>query len=94
MIGLCLDLNSDDERLTRTGEAVGPRDYIAPELEGGRAEGLSLPVAAIRLGNCCTTSWIAERYRVNATANRVTTFWGRARSLRFTLPMICWTGLS
>jgi serine/threonine protein kinase len=38
--GLCLDLNSDDERLTRTSEAVGPRDYIAPELEGGRAEDL------------------------------------------------------
>jgi eukaryotic-like serine/threonine-protein kinase len=38
--GLCLDLNSDDERLTRTSEAVGPRDYIAPEPAGGRAENL------------------------------------------------------
>jgi hypothetical protein len=32
---LCLDLNSDDERLTRTSEAVGPRDFLAPELGSG-----------------------------------------------------------
>jgi len=36
--GLCLDLNDTDQRQTLTGEAVGPRDYIAPELEGGRLE--------------------------------------------------------
>ena len=36
--GLCLDLSELDHRNTETGEAVGPRDYICPELEGGRAE--------------------------------------------------------
>jgi len=36
--GLCLDLTESDDRLTETTEAVGPRDYIAPELEGGRLE--------------------------------------------------------
>ena len=36
--GLCLDLNMVDERLTETTEAVGPRLYMAPELEGGRDE--------------------------------------------------------
>lgn len=33
--GLALDLTNLESRLTETGEAVGPRDYIAPELEGG-----------------------------------------------------------
>lgn len=36
--GLCLDLSETEDRLTETGEAVGPRDYIAPELEGGRTD--------------------------------------------------------
>jgi serine/threonine protein kinase len=36
--GLCIDLTEADDRLTETAEAVGPRDYIAPELEGGRVE--------------------------------------------------------
>ena len=36
--GLCLDLSETEERLTDTSEAVGPKDYIAPELEGGRID--------------------------------------------------------
>lgn len=36
--GLCLDFNDADDRLTATAEAVGPKDYIAPELEGGRID--------------------------------------------------------
>lgn len=34
--GLCLDLSSGDERNTSSLEAVGPRNYMAPELEDGR----------------------------------------------------------
>lgn len=34
--GLCLDLTDLQERLTAPLEAVGPRHYIAPELEDGR----------------------------------------------------------
>lgn len=34
--GLCLDLGDLEERITSTAEAVGPRHYIAPELEDGR----------------------------------------------------------
>jgi hypothetical protein len=34
--GLCLDLSDLEERLTSSVEAVGPRHYIAPELEDGR----------------------------------------------------------
>jgi serine/threonine protein kinase len=34
--GLCLDLNEVTNRHTTTMEAVGPRHYIAPELEDGR----------------------------------------------------------
>jgi serine/threonine protein kinase len=48
--GLCLDLTRDDGRLTRTGEAVGPRDFIAPELEGGRAEDLQPSCDCYSLG--------------------------------------------
>lgn len=33
--GLSLDLNDLEERLTSSAEAVGPRHYIAPELEDG-----------------------------------------------------------
>jgi serine/threonine protein kinase len=33
--GLCLDLKELNNRLTETGEAVGARNYIAPEFEGG-----------------------------------------------------------
>jgi hypothetical protein len=36
--GLCLDLGDLDNRPTSTSEAVGPRHYIAPELEDGRDE--------------------------------------------------------
>jgi serine/threonine protein kinase len=36
--GLCIDLSSDNERETVTPEAVGPRNYIAPELEDGRVD--------------------------------------------------------
>jgi serine/threonine protein kinase len=36
--GLCLDLSQLEERQTRTSEAVGPRLYMAPELEAGRDE--------------------------------------------------------
>lgn len=48
--GLCLDLNSDAERLTQTGEAVGPRDFIAPELEGDRADDLGPSCDCYSLG--------------------------------------------
>ena len=34
--GLCFDLNEIKQRWTDIGEAVGARNYIAPELEGGR----------------------------------------------------------
>lgn len=36
--GLCLDLNDEDGRDTPSVEAVGPRNYMAPELEDGRLE--------------------------------------------------------
>lgn len=36
--GLCFDLNEIEQRWTDIGEAVGARNYIAPELEGGREE--------------------------------------------------------
>jgi serine/threonine protein kinase len=35
--GLCLDLSDMEERATSPSEAVGPRHYIAPELEDGRS---------------------------------------------------------
>lgn len=34
--GLCLDVSDMDNRPTSTSEAIGPRHYIAPELEDGR----------------------------------------------------------
>lgn len=36
--GLAMDLNALLDRPTETGEAVGPGDYTAPELEGGPIE--------------------------------------------------------
>jgi serine/threonine protein kinase len=36
--GLCIHLNDQDGRLTTLNEPVGPRNYIAPELEDGRLE--------------------------------------------------------
>ena len=36
--GLCIHLNDLDGRLTSLNEPVGPRNYIAPELEDGRLE--------------------------------------------------------
>ncbi len=36
--GLCIHLNDLDGRLTSLDEPVGPRNYIAPELEDGRLE--------------------------------------------------------
>ena len=36
--GLCIHLNDMDGRLTTLNEPVGPRNYIAPELEDGRIE--------------------------------------------------------
>jgi serine/threonine protein kinase len=36
--GLCLDLSGNDERDTSIVEAVGPRHYMAPELEDGRVD--------------------------------------------------------
>lgn len=36
--GLCLDLGAGDERETPSLEAVGPRNYMAPELEDGRLD--------------------------------------------------------
>ncbi len=36
--GLCLHLMDADDRLTATSEAVGARNYMAPELEDGRAD--------------------------------------------------------
>ena len=34
--GLCIDLSDAEDRITATSEAVGPRYYIAPELEDGK----------------------------------------------------------
>lgn len=36
--GLCINQNDIDDRLTALNEPVGPRNYIAPELEDGRIE--------------------------------------------------------
>jgi len=36
--GLCLDLSQIEHRMTGTTEPIGPRLYMAPELEGGRDE--------------------------------------------------------
>src|SRR6202049_3583824 len=38
--GLCLDLSDNDDRDTPSLEAVGPRNYMAPELEDGRVDDL------------------------------------------------------
>jgi serine/threonine protein kinase len=36
--GLCLDLSDIEQRITSTGEAVGARHYMAPELRDGRVK--------------------------------------------------------
>ena len=47
--GICL-LNASNERHTATDEAVGPRLYMAPELEDGRLEAVSPSVDIYSLG--------------------------------------------
>jgi hypothetical protein len=47
--GLCLHLGAE-ERLTRTEEAVGAQNYIAPELEGGRREDVNPAADVYSLG--------------------------------------------
>jgi serine/threonine protein kinase len=47
--GICY-LMDDPERLTETGEAVGPRLYMAPELEDGRLEKVSAKCDVYSLG--------------------------------------------
>lgn len=47
--GICL-LNAEDERHTQTDEAVGPRHYMAPELEDGRLEAVNPAVDIYSLG--------------------------------------------
>jgi serine/threonine protein kinase len=39
--GLCYDVEEDDTRVTPTGEAIGSRFYMAPELEHGREAEIS-----------------------------------------------------
>lgn len=47
--GLCL-LNADEDRHTETTEAVGPRLYMAPELEDGRLENVRPSADVYSLG--------------------------------------------
>jgi serine/threonine protein kinase len=47
--GLCLHLDAD-ERLTLTEEAVGARNYMAPELEDGRRDDVTLAADVYSLG--------------------------------------------
>jgi serine/threonine protein kinase len=47
--GLC-HLTVADERITATGEAIGPRHFMAPELEDGRADNISPKADVYSLG--------------------------------------------
>ena len=54
--GLCFDLNEIKHRWTDTGDAVGARNYIAPELEGGSKEQLRPTCDVYSLGNSSSSS--------------------------------------
>jgi serine/threonine protein kinase len=66
--GLCLHLADTGERFTPSSEAVGARDYIAPELEDGRLDNPAPSADVYSLGKLlyyflCGKSFSREKHR-------------------------------
>ena len=53
--GICW-IERDGTRITLTDEAVGARDYMAPEIEDGRADKVSVKSDIYSLAKSCTGS--------------------------------------